>query len=128
MRQIWIIDDDEEMGRAIGLMLKLLDGEATLFFSARTAVQVLLTGKRPELMIVDINMPEVSGLDLVEFLRRRPEWKEMPIIVLSSEAADTMIDKAIRLGADTYVRKPATIEELEKAMKIAFSKHTVVDK
>ena len=37
MRQIWIIDDDEEMGRAIGLMLKLLDCEATLFFSARTA-------------------------------------------------------------------------------------------
>lgn len=128
MREIWIIDDDEEMGRAIGLMLKLLDCEATLFFNARTAVQVLLTGKRPELMIVDINMPEVSGLDLVEFLRRRPEWKEMPIIVLSSEAADTMIDKAIRLGADTYVMKPATIEELEKAMKIAFSKHTVVDK
>ncbi len=128
MREIWIIDDDEEMGRAIGLMLKLLDCEATLFFNARTAVQVLLTGKRPELMIVDINMPEVSGLDLIEFLRRRPEWKEMPIIVLSSEAADTMIDKALRFGADTYVMKPATIEELEKAMKIAFSKHTVVDK
>ena len=128
MREIWIIDDDEEMGRAIGLMLKLLDCEATLFFNARTAVQVLLTGKRPELMIVDINMPEVSGLDLIEFLRRRPEWKEMPIIVLSSEAADTMIDKALRFGADTYVMKPATLEELEKAMKVAFSKHTVVDK
>src|SRR5512142_3592550 len=103
MREIWIINYDEEMGLAIGLMLKLLDGEATLFFNARTAVQVLLTGKRPELMIVDINMPEVSGLDLIEFLRRRPEWKEMPIIVLSSEAADTMIDKALRFGADTYL-------------------------
>src|SRR5512142_1143979 len=128
MREILIIDDDEEMGRAIGLMLKLLDCEATLFFNARTAVQVLLTGKRPELMIVDINMPEVSGLDLIEFLRRRPEWKEMPIIVLSSEAADTMIDKALQFGADTYLMKPATLEELEKAMKVAFSKHTVVDK
>ena len=81
MKQIWIIDDDEEMGRAIGLMLKLLDCEATLFFNARTAVQILLTGKKPELMIVDINMPEVSGLDLIEFLRRRPEWKDMPIIM-----------------------------------------------
>jgi two-component system chemotaxis response regulator CheY len=128
MRQIWIVDDDEEMGRAIGLMLKLLDCEATLFFNARTAVQVLLTGKKPELMIVDINMPEVSGLDLIEFLRRRPEWKDTPIITLSSEAADTMIDKALRLGADTYVMKPATLEELEKAMQVAYSKHTVVDK
>jgi two-component system chemotaxis response regulator CheY len=128
MRQIWIIDDDEEMGRAIGLMLKLIDCEATLFFSARTVVQVLLTGKKPALMIVDINMPEVSGLDLIEFLRRRPEWKDMPIVTLSSEAADTMVDKALKLGADTYVMKPATLEELEMAMNLAFSKHTVVDK
>ncbi len=125
MKQIWIIDDDEEMGRAIGLMLKLLDCEATLFFSARTAVQVLLTGKRPELMIVDINMPEVSGLDLIEFLRRRPEWKDMPIIMLSSEAADTMVDKALKIGADAYALKPVTLEELEKAMADAFSKHTI---
>jgi DNA-binding response OmpR family regulator len=70
-------------------------------------------------------MPEVSGLDLIEFLRRRPEWKEMPIITLSSEAADTMVDKALKLGADTYVMKPATLEELEKAMKVAFAKHMI---
>src|SRR5512138_2488746 len=125
MRQIWIIDDDEEMGRAIGLMLKLIDCEATLFFNARTAVQILLTGKKPDLMIVDINMPEVSGLDLIEFLRRRPEWKDTPLIMLSSEAADTMVDKALNVGADAYVLKPVTIEELEKAMDNAFSKHIV---
>jgi len=125
MKQIWMIDDDEEMGRAIGLMLQLLDCETTLFFSARTSVQALLTGKRPDLMIVDINMAEVSGLDLIEFLRRRPEWKDMPIIMLSSEAADTVVDKALKIGADTYVVKPVTLEELEKAMKDAFSKHPI---
>jgi CheY-like chemotaxis protein len=125
MKQIWIVDDDEEMGRAVGLMLKLLDCEATLYFSARSAVQALLTGKRPHLMIVDINMPEVSGLDLTEFLRRRPEWREMPIVVLSSEAADTMVDKALSYGADSYITKPVTLEELENAMEVALSKHMI---
>jgi CheY-like chemotaxis protein len=125
MKQIWVIDDDEEMGRAIGLMLKLLDCETTLFLSARPAVQALLSGKRPDLMIVDINMPEVSGLDLIEFLRRRPEWKDMPIVMLSSEAADTMIDKALTHGADAYITKPVTLEELEEAMQVAFSKHAI---
>ena len=128
MKQIWIIDDDEEMGRAIGLMLTLLDCEATLFFSARSCVQALLSGKKPDLMIVDVNMPEVSGLDLIEFLRRRPEWKDTPIIMLSTEASDIMVDKAIKLGADAYVLKPVTLEELEKAMSVSFSKHTIVDK
>jgi two-component system chemotaxis response regulator CheY len=70
-------------------------------------------------------MPEVSGLDLIEFLRRRPEWKDIPLIMLSSEAADTIVDKALHLGADAYVLKPVTIEELEKAMEDAFSKHAV---
>jgi two-component system, chemotaxis family, chemotaxis protein CheY len=125
MKQIWIVDDDEEMGRAIGLMLTLLDCEATLFFNARTSVQALLSGKKPDLMIVDVNMPEVSGLDLIEFLRRRPEWKDTPIIMLSTEAADTTVEKALKLGADAYVLKPVTLEELEKAMADAFSKHTV---
>ena len=125
MKQIWIVDDDEEMGRAIGLMLTLLDCEATLFFNARASVQALLSGRRPDLMIVDVNMPEVSGLDLIEFLRRRPEWKDTPIIMLSTEAADTMVDKALRLGADAYVLKPVTLEELDKAMTDAFSRHTI---
>lgn len=125
MKRIWIIDDDEEMGRAIALMLKLLDCETTLFLSARPAVQSLLTGKKPHLMIVDINMPEISGLDLIEFLRRRPEWKDMPIVMLSSETADTVVDKALRYGADTYLTKPVTLEEMEKAMNDAFSKHSI---
>lgn len=125
MKEIWIVDDDEEMARAVGLMLQLLDCNATAFLSARSAVQNLLTGKKPELMIVDINMPEVSGLDLIEFLRRRPEWKDMPLVMLSSEAADTMVEKAMKKGADAYVTKPVTIEELAKAMTTAFARHTM---
>jgi CheY-like chemotaxis protein len=125
MKQFWIVDDDEEMGRAIGLMLKLLDGEATLFLNARAAVQTLLTGKRPDLMIVDINLPEISGLDLTEFLRRRPEWREMPIVILSSEAADSMVEYALRQGGDAYLVKPVTLEELETAIQTAFSKYKI---
>ena len=123
MRTIWTVDDDEEMSRAIGLMLKLLDCEVTAFHNVRSAAQLFASGRKPELLILDINMPEVTGLDMVEFLRRRPETKNLPIVMLSSEAADTMVDKAMELGADSYVMKPVTIDELEKAMATAFYKH-----
>ena len=122
MKQVWIVDDDEEMGRAVALMLKMLDCEVMSFNTARSAAQTLLTGKRPHLMILDINMPEVSGLDLLEFLRRRPEWKELPIIMLSSESADSTVDTALKLGADAYIMKPVTIQELERAMTTALHK------
>ena len=125
MKQIWIVDDDEEMGRAISLMLQLLDCETKYFFNPRPAAQALLAGGRPDMMILDINMPEVSGLDMLEFLRIRPEWKDLPVIMLSSEAADVMVDKAMKLGADGYVMKPVTIDELEKVMSQAFYKHII---
>ena len=123
MKQIWIVDDDEEMTHAISLMVKLLECDPIIYYNARTASQALLAGKRPDLMILDINMPEVTGLDMLEFLRRRPEWKNLPVVMLSSEAADVMIDKAYSLGADGYVTKPVIIEELERALNLAFEKH-----
>ncbi|HET9914345.1 MAG TPA: response regulator [Anaerolineales bacterium] len=126
MKQVWIVDDDEEMSNAIGLMLKMLNCEVMTFKSARSAAQRLLTGKTPDLMILDISMPEVSGLDLLEFLRRRKEWKELPILMLSSEAADDMVDQALQMGADSYLSKPVTIEELEKSMTIAIDKHVSI--
>jgi len=123
VKDIWTVDDDEEMSRAIELMLKLLDCDVTAFHNVRSAAQLFAAGRKPDLLILDINMPEVTGLDMVEFLRRRPDTKELPIVMLSSEATDTMVDKALELGADSYVMKPVTIEELEKAMSTAFYKH-----
>ena len=123
MKDIWTVDDDEEMSHAIGLMLKLLDCDVTAFHNVRSAAQLFAAGRKPDLLILDINMPEVSGLDMVEFLRRRPGTRDLPIVMLSSEAADTMVDRSLQLGADTYVMKPVTLEELERAMAIAFNKH-----
>ena len=123
MKHVWIVDDDQEMAKAMRMMLELLDCQTTSFLSARSAAQTLLTGERPDVLILDINMPEVSGLDLLEFLRRRPEWKNLPVVMLSSEAADVTVDEAMELGADGYVMKPVSLEELDEAVKTAFQKH-----
>ena len=125
MKHVWVIDPNEEMNRAVGLMLKLLGYEVAAFYNVRAAAQTLLIGRRPDLIILDTNIPEVSGLDMVEFLRRRPESKNIPIVMLSSESADSIVDRALELGADSYLRKPITLPELEKAMTIAFDKHPI---
>jgi DNA-binding response OmpR family regulator len=124
MKQIWLVDDDEEMLSALRLMLKLLDCETASFFNARSAAQAMLEGRRPDLMILDINMPEVTGLDLLEFMRRRADMNNLPVVMLSTESSDVMIDRARELGADAYVSKPVTLEELERAMKDAFDKRS----
>jgi CheY-like chemotaxis protein len=123
MKQVWIVDDDDEMARAISLMLKLLDCQSRHFLNARLAAKELLDGKRPDLLILDINMPEVTGIMMLEFVRRRPEWKHLPVIMLSSEAADVQVEEAMRLGADAYTMKPVSIDELETAIQTALKKH-----
>jgi len=122
MKKIWIVDDDEEMGRAVRLMLKLLDCETTVFLNARAAVQALMNGGRPDLMVLDINMPGVTGLDLLEFLRRNAATRYLPVVMLSTEASEVTIDRASELGADAYISKPVTIDELERAINEALEK------
>ncbi len=121
MIKIWIVDDDQDMVGAIRLMVKLLECEERAFFSARLAAQALLNGEPPDLFLLDINMPEVSGLDFLEFLRHRNEFKDIPVVMLSTEAADVTVDKAMDLGADAYITKPVALDELEKAINRAIT-------
>jgi DNA-binding response OmpR family regulator len=120
MKTAWYIDDDQDMIQAISLMMGLLDFEVKPFLNARTAAGELQLSQ-PDLLILDINMPEVSGIDMLEFVRRKPELDQLPIVMLSSEHTDAQVEEALKKGADAYVLKPATMEELEKAIGQAFS-------
>ncbi|TET31203.1 MAG: response regulator [Anaerolineales bacterium] len=122
MRAVWIVDDDDEMSHAVKLMLQLLDSTVEIFRDARSAAKRLLAGDRPDLIVLDINMPEVSGIDFLEFLRMRNDLKEIPVVMLSSETTDIQVDEAMRIGANAFVFKPVTLEELEEAMQIALPK------
>ncbi len=122
MTTIWFVDDDEEMSEAISLMLGLMNYEMRHFAEARLAAQALQEDALPDLLMLDISMPEVTGLDLLEFVRRSDQWNVLPILMLSSEAVDAQIDRALGLGADGFVGKPATMEELETAIQTALKK------
>ena len=116
MRSVWIVDDDDEMSHAVKLMLELLEFQVQTFRDARTASRHLLAGRRPDVLVLDINMPEVSGIDMLEFVRLRKELNTLPVVMLSSETTDVQVDEAMSLGANGYVFKPVTIDELEAVL------------
>jgi two-component system alkaline phosphatase synthesis response regulator PhoP len=122
MKTAWCVDDDQEMVEAVKLMLRLLEYETRSFYNARNAAKALLAGERPDLIILDINMPQVSGMDMLEFIRRRPEWERLPVVMLSSEATDVQVDEAMQRGADAYVFKPVSLDDLEVAINSALEK------
>ncbi|MBI3160242.1 MAG: response regulator [Chloroflexi bacterium] len=125
MKIAWHIDDDQEMIQAIAMMLKLLDIEVRPFYNAPAASKALNEGGRPDLLLLDINMPQVSGIDMLEFVRRKSEYAYLPIIMLSSEDTDTQVQEALTKGADAYIMKPVTLDELEKAIRLAYESRSI---
>lgn len=68
------------------------------------------------LVLLDINMPKLNGLDLLKRLRADSRFTELPIVMLSSEAESDVVSTALKCGANQYVTKPISSEKLKKAL------------
>lgn len=118
---ILVADDAPDIVRLIELMLKSegyhvvagKNGEEALSLAARA---------KPALVLLDVMMPEMSGLEVCERLRGRPETADVPIILLSALGQATDRVKGLRAGADDYVSKPPDREELLTRIAIHLSR------
>jgi two-component system chemotaxis response regulator CheY len=72
----------------------------------------LLPRERFQLVISDINMPDINGLELVRFFREREEHRETPLILISTDGRDVDRERGLKLGADAYLVKPFQPEAL----------------
>jgi CheY-like chemotaxis protein len=73
----------------------------------------------PEVLILDLKMPRMGGLELLTWIRENPEYRVIPTIIMTSSRQDRDVEKAYELGANTYMVKPASFEELAKIVKLA---------
>ena len=72
----------------------------------------LLPREQIDLIITDINMPEINGLELLSFVRNNPLYREVPVIIISTEGSRKDIEKGLSLGANEYLVKPFVSERL----------------
>lgn len=75
----------------------------------------LLPRTKYDLIITDINMPDVNGLELIHFIRRSEQYRTTPLVIISTQATERDVDRGMALGADAYVPKPFTPESLRAA-------------
>lgn len=121
-QMVWMVDDDEEMRRALRKMFRLLGYETREFSDGRVASRALLAGEMPDMLFLDIQMPHVTGLQVLAFVRSRTEWNHLPVLMVTSESDEERVEQAIRSGADGYVFKPVTFEELQMAIPTALQR------
>lgn len=123
-RLAWLVDDDAEMAAAIGLMLKVLGYQTRSFLDAPSAAQALLASQPCDLILLDLNMPQVSGQDFLEFMRQRSQFAHIPVIILTSEFNEVVMNELLQLGADGYITKPVSTSELEAAVTAALDPYS----
>ncbi len=114
-----IVDDSRAMRTILRRLLADCGyteiGEAA---NGREGLDMLNAGYVPELLLVDWNMPEMSGIELVSAVREHPEWSELILVMITTETSIDRIEEALSRGADEYVMKPFTKDVLLEKLEI----------
>ncbi len=107
-----LVDDDSDVLDALGTALTMNDVVVHTATSGREAVHAVATGLRPCLVLLDIRMPDIDGLDAWEQMRRLPDMADVPAVLFSGDPPD--YTRAVRADVRAYLRKPITQEYLER--------------
>ncbi len=115
-KKAFVVDDNRSTAESLAKMLTMMGIEASICLGPREAIQ-RLSGGVPDFMTLDVNMPGVSGLEVVKYIRRDPRIADMPVIIISSDAQTAEMAKALLAGANVFLPKPVDYERLELAVK-----------
>lgn len=103
---IYVIEDEESISKLITLYLKKEEMDSKAFYNAEDALKEIKSGKHPNLIILDLNLPGMSGFDFLEELKKLFN-KDLPsVMILSARDTDEDIIKGLGYGADEFVTKP----------------------
>ena len=96
-----------QTGMAIRTIYEAGDGQEAL---------TLLAGNAVELILTDINMPRMDGLQLLASVKASARWRDIPVVMITTEGGETKVAEAVKLGAAGYVRKPFTADQIKEKL------------
>lgn len=110
-RRILVADDEPNIVAALEFMLRRAGYDVAV---ARTGEEALrqVAERPPDLVLLDVMMPAVSGFEVCERIRQRPEWAGVKVIMLSARGREAETRRGLEAGADLYVVKPFSTREL----------------
>jgi two-component system chemotaxis response regulator CheY len=110
--KVLVVEDNNAMRNLIATALdQHLDVDVYEAENGFAALK-LLPENEFELILTDINMPDINGLELITFLRQHPSYKEVPILIITTEAGDEDRKRGLAIGANGYLVKPFTEGDL----------------
>jgi two-component system, chemotaxis family, chemotaxis protein CheY len=105
-KTILIADDSATMRAMLVAIVETLGDYRIVEASSGFEALRLLPREHVDLILTDINMPDINGLELISYLRTNPNYKNIPVFIISTEGSAKDIEKGKQLGADEYMVKP----------------------
>jgi two-component system, chemotaxis family, chemotaxis protein CheY len=121
--RVLIVDDSSTIRRIISRCLDRAEVGVTEVFEASDGREALdlLASRKVDVVLTDINMPNMDGLQLLAEIRKSPEWRAIPVMVITSESGAEAVGEAVAKGAAGYIKKPFTPLQLRSQFVPAVS-------
>lgn len=118
-KTILIVEDEPDTAEMIAEMLRLNGYRIIKSYAGAPAVN-LITRQKPAAVVLDLMMPDISGLEVLHFMRNDPEFASTPVIVVSAKTLPSDIRTGMEAGASVYLTKPVAYLDFKSAVEDAF--------
>ena len=115
-QRLALVEDDRDLATTLGIALERDGYQVTRFATGREGLEGILDNP-PDLVILDLNLPDLDGLGVCRELRETPAVADLPIIILTARVTESDRVLGLDLGADDYMAKPFSLQELEARVR-----------
>ncbi|MFZ5811789.1 MAG: response regulator [Thermodesulfobacteriota bacterium] len=117
-KHILIVDDSKTVRNLVAFIMKKEGFKVTAAEDGLDGLEKLYSEQKIDLIISDINMPRMDGITFIKTVREQDAYRDIPIVVLSTEGQENDIQRGLSIGANLYLVKPAQPEMMVKNIKM----------
>jgi CheY-like chemotaxis protein len=115
-KTVMIIEDEAEAAELFAEMMRVNGFRVLKMYSSAPAIP-MISQEKPDVIILDIMMPDISGLEVLRYMRREPDLSRIPVIVVSAKSMPGDIKTGLEAGASMYLTKPVGFLDLKQAVE-----------
>jgi DNA-binding response OmpR family regulator len=115
-KTVMIIEDEPDAAELFAEMMRVNGFRVIKMFSSAPAIP-MISQEKPDLILLDIMMPDISGLEVLRYMRREPDLATIPVIVVSAKSMPGDIKTGLEAGASLYLTKPVGFLDLKEAVE-----------
>jgi DNA-binding response OmpR family regulator len=120
-KTVMIIEDEPDAAEMFAEMMRVNGFRVLKMFSSAPAIP-MIAQEKPDIIILDIMMPDISGLEVLRYMRRDPDLLSIPVIVVSAKSMPNDIKTGLEAGASMYLTKPVGFLDLKQAVEQVLQK------